>query len=224
MKMYKIILALSAVVMLSGCTSLVTSDTWVNKSGRAQIAEDQFTDTFETAKVNNGMIHAISNYYDRFGNGTMNVVVSYDPQSKINSLPRAEKSLVAIQNGLARNGIADVKGALSEVRGSGDVSTTLVSFPALTASAPAGCGMMPGYADPSEGIPNDTNIKGPYGYGCTVETLLSKQIARPSDLMGRAGFETNGDGRRAERVLSSRGYYSDKENTQLQGETASGSQ
>lgn len=221
--MYKIILALSAVVMLSGCTSLVTSDTWVNKSGRAQIAEDQFTDTFETAKISNSTIHAISNYYDRFGNGTMNIVVSYDPQSRVNSLPRAEKSLMAVQDGLARNGVKDVKGTLSAIKGSGDVSTTLISFPALTASAPTGCGMMPGYKDPSEDIPNDTNIDPTYGYGCTIETLLSRQIARPGDLMGRAGFETNSDGRRAERVLSTRGYYSDKENSKLQGENATGS-
>lgn len=221
--MFRIILALSAVVMLSGCTSLVTSDTWVNKSGRAQVVEDQFTDTFETAKINGGMLHAISTYYDRYGNGTMNVVVSYDPQSRLNSLPRAEKSLVAIQSALARNGIRDVKGALSPMNGSGDVSTTLVSFPAITASAPVGCGMMPGYKDPSEDIPNDTNIDPTYGYGCTIETLLSKQIARPSDLMGRGGFETNGDGRRAERVLSTRGYYGDKENTKLDGENATSS-
>lgn len=219
--MQKILLALSATIMLSGCTALVESDPWVNQAGRAQVSEDQFTDAFDTAKLDAGMLHAIGNYYDRFGNGTMNVVVSYDPQSRINTLPKAERALAAIQKGLARNGVHDMKGALSVVKGSGDVSTTLVSFPALTASAPQGCGTMPGYMDPSQDIPNDTNIKPPYGYGCTIETLLAKQVARPADLMGKQGFETNGDGRRAERVLSTRGYYGDQPNQKLDGERVS---
>lgn len=218
--MQRILLALSAMLFLSGCS--VQSETWVNQGGRAQVSEDQFTDTFETAKLDAGMIQAISNYYDRFGNGTMQVVVSYDPQSKTNHLAKAQQALENIRQRLARNGVRDVKGAVSAVSGSGDVSTTLMTFPALTAAAPKGCGMMPGYADPSEDIPNDTNIKPPYGYGCTIETLLAKQLARPSDLMGRQGFETNADGRRAERVLSGRGYYSDKANTKLEGESTEG--
>jgi len=216
--MQRFFLTLSAVALLSGCS--VQSETWVN-SGRAQIQEDQFTDSFETAKLDNSMLHAISDYYGRFGNGAINVVVSYDPQSKINTKSNAEKSLLAIQNGLERNGLKDVHAALSSVAGTGDVSTTLVSFPAVTATAPNGCGMMPGYEDPSADTPNDTNIKPTYKYGCTVETLLSRQVVRPSDLMGKQGFETNGDGRRSERVLSSRGYYGTNANAKLEGETAS---
>lgn len=221
--MQKIILTLSALTMLSGCTSLVESDPWIMNQGRAQIQEDQFTDTFETRKLNAVTFHAIGDYYDRFGNGPMNVVVSYDPQSKINTKSDAQMALMDIQNGLAKKGVQDINVALSEMRGSGDVSTTLVSFQALTASAPKGCGMMPGYEDPSADIPNDTNVDPTYRYGCTVETLLAKQIAKPSDLMGKQGFETDSDGRRAERVISGRGYYSDKENAELKGENATSS-
>ncbi len=217
--MKNLILPLLSIVLLSACS--VQSETWVNKAGRAEIHEDQFTDTFETAKLNKGMLHAIADHYDRFGNGKMNIVISYDSHSKVNTRQQAQQSLEYIKNGLSKNGITDIEGALSEMRGSGDVSTTLISFPALTAAAPKGCGMMPGYEDPSADIPNDTNIKPPYGYGCTVETLLAKQVARPSDLMGRSGFETGSDGRRTERVLSTRGYYSDKEFPELTGETAS---
>ena len=213
--MPKILLMVSAIIMLSGCTSLVESDTWVNQAGRAQINEDQFTDTFETAKLNDGTYHAIADYYERFGNGPLNVVVSYDPKSRINTRAKAEAALSVIQQKLMRRGVRDINGALSEMQGSGDASTTLVSFSALTASAPDGCGMMPGYKDPSEDIPNDTNDKPPYGYGCTIETLLAKQIVKPGDLMGRGGYETGADGRRAERVMAG-GYYDDKPNQPLQ--------
>ncbi len=217
--MNKFILSLSALTLLSGCS--VESETWVNKAGRVEVREDQFTDTFETAKINTGTIHAIGDYYDRFGNGAMSIVVSYDPQSKINSLANAQKSLAHLKNGLSKVGVADLNGTVSAMRGSGDVSTTLISFPAMTASAPKGCGMMPGYDDPSADIPNDTNVDPPYGYGCTVESLLARQISKPSDLLGKQGFETNSDGRRTERVLSTRGYYSDKEFPKLEGENAS---
>jgi len=217
--MQKFIITLSALAFLSGCS--VQSETWVSKAGRVEVKEDHFTDTFETAKMNKGMIHAVGDYYNRFGNGPMNIVVSFDPQSKTNTLPLAEKSLGAIRGGLSKVGVSDINGTVSAMQGSGDISTTLISFPAMTASAPKGCGLMPGYEDVSADIPNETSIKPPYGYGCTVESLLAKQVSKPSDLLGKQGFETNGDGRRAERVLSGRGYYSDKEASKLEGETAS---
>lgn len=217
--MQKIFLALTAVILLSGCS--VQSETWVNQAGRAQVTEDQFADYLETSKLNPSTLQSISSYYQRFGNGPMNVVVAYDPLSKTNTVSKAEKALGIIRKGLFQNGVRNINAISSPVKGSGDISTTLVSFPALTASAPASCGTMPGYKDPSQDIPNDTNIKPPYGYGCTIETLLAKQVARPSDLMGAQGGSITSDGRRAERVLSTRGYYGDSENQKLEGESVS---
>jgi len=98
--MQKFIITLSALAFLSGCS--VQSETWVSKAGRVEVKEDHFTDTFETAKMNKGMIHAVGDYYNRFGNGPMNIVVSFDPQSKTNTLPLAEKSLGAIRGGLSK--------------------------------------------------------------------------------------------------------------------------
>ena len=56
-------------------------------------------------------------------------------------------------------------------------------FAALTAQAPTGCGMIPGYT----GLPEaSTKTEGEpdYRYGCTVETLIARQVTRPSDLLG----------------------------------------
>ena len=50
---------------------------------------------------------------------------------------------------------------------------------------------------------------------------MAKQIARPGDLLGRPGFETNADGRRQQTVTSDRGYYDNKPNAPLEGETSS---
>lgn len=216
-KKTKLAVAFGAMLILSGCS--VESKPWVNDS-RVEIHDDQFTDTFETAKLNNSVIHAIANYYYRYGNGPMNVVVSYDPKSKVNTKAAAEQALVSLRNGLAQNGIEGVRGTTSALSGSGDISTTLISFQALTASAPQGCKMMPGYDNPADDIPNGVNGDPPYKYGCTVESLLAKQVSRPADLLGKQGFETNADGRRQERVISTHGYYDDKSNESLDGEKA----
>jgi type IV pilus biogenesis protein CpaD/CtpE len=213
-----VVLALMSVLLLSGCS--VESETWVN-SDRVEVHDDQFTDTFDTAKMDDGTFHAIGDYFSRYGNGEMNVVVSFDPQSKTNTESKAQAAMASIQSGLSRNGISRVHSALSPMRGSGDISTTLISFPALTAAAPSGCGMMPGYENTATDIQGDSGAPPKYKFGCSVESLLAKQVARPSDLLGKQGFETNADGRRQERVLSTRGYYGDKSNTPLEGESAS---
>ena len=56
----------------------MNSPTWVNQN-RVEVHNDQFTDTFETTKLNNGMLHAIGVYYYRYGNGPMRLAVGYDP-------------------------------------------------------------------------------------------------------------------------------------------------
>lgn len=214
----KVIVGLAAALLLSACS--VESKSWVN-SNRVEVRNDQFSDTFETSSLNESTLHAIGGHYYRFGNGPMNVVVSYDPSSRINTKANAEKALQEIRTELNRNGVSDVRGTINPMKGSGDVSQTLVNFSAITASAPTGCKMMPGYNNPAEDIPNSTNLDADYKYGCTVESLLARQVARPADLMGKQGFETNADGRRQERVLSTRGYYGDKPNADLNGEKAS---
>lgn len=214
----RIVVGLAAALLLSACS--VESKSWVN-SNRVEVRNDQFSDTFETASLNESTLHAISGHYYRFGNGPMNVVVSYDPASRMNTKAKAEQAVQAIRAELGRNGVKDVRGTTNPVKGSGDVSKTLVNFTAITASAPTGCKMMPGYDNPAEDIPNSTNQDADYKYGCTVESLLARQVARPADLLGKQGFETNADGRRQERVLSKRGYYGDSPNQDLNGEKAS---
>jgi type IV pilus biogenesis protein CpaD/CtpE len=216
--MKKFILACSSLLLLSACS--VQSETWVSPS-RVEIHDEQFTDSFDTAQIHDGVVHAIADYYHRFGNGPLNMIVSYDPLSRVNTEKLAQRELARLEKALSREGVKDIKAMVNPMRGSGDISTTLVSFSALAAHAPSDCGMMPGYSNAAEDIPNDTSIEPPYRYGCTVETLLARQVARPSDLMGKPGFGTKSDGRRAERVLSTRGYYGKDSFPDLSGEKAS---
>lgn len=216
MKTTKIASLLAAVCVLSACS--MNSPTWVNQS-RVEVHNDQFTDTFETAKMDEGTIRAIAIYHYRFGNGPMTVTVGYDKKSKTNTARRAASEGARIRAELERNGVNEIVVQTVDMPDTGAVSLTTVTFAALVAKAPKKCGTIPGYNSPT-GVPESADGIAPYELGCTVETLMAKQIARPGDLLGRQGFETNSDGRRQETVTSERGYYGSKPNAPLEGESS----
>lgn len=213
------LVAIASLVLLAGLTGCsVESESWMNQS-RVEVTDDQFTDTIPTSEIDTGVINAIANYHYRYGNGPIAAVVSYDPRSKINTRGKAEAAAAKLRKGFAARGVKEFKVDVASSPATGDASTTLVSFPAVVANAPQDCGMMPGYNNPGD-IQSDPGAKAQYNFGCTIETLMARQVARPSDLLGKDGFETQSDGRRGERVLSTRGYYGDKPNEDLKGLTA----
>lgn len=213
-----LVLATSSLGLLSGCS--VESNSWMNQS-RLEIHEDQFTDSFETAKLNDATLRAVSVYYQRYGNGPLVASVSYDPKSSRNGLGNAQRESQRIETKLRQLGVHDIQISVASAPGTGDVSTTVMTFPAITAQGPTGCKMMPGYYGLPE-APSNTDTENPdYRYGCTVENLIARQVSRPSDLLGKPGFETDVDGNRQANVLDQRGYYGGKSNPDLGGETAS---
>ncbi len=219
---FKILLCMTILAGTSACT--LDEPTWVNPS-RVEVHEEGYTDTFATETLDNATLRAIGVNYYRYGNGPMDVAVSYNPSSKNNSKSNALKQAQRIEKELRRQGVNDLRISTTERSDGNDSSSTMISFPALTAKAPQDCGLMPGYTDAQTGTPSDAegNHKG-YAIGCTVETLMAKQIARPGDLLGRPGFETDADGQRLERVVWGRGYYGLKSNPRLEGESATDSE
>lgn len=218
MKTVRIFVLLMAMTALAGCAE--EPKTWINQD-RVEVQQDHFTDTFETARLDDAMLRAIGVQYYRYGNGPMDVVVSYDPRSKMNTAAKAQASLLRMRAALKAAGVNDLRMTKAAVSGSGDVSTTVVNFEAITARAPEKCGLMPGFEGPNVLEPNG-NDDPAYRFGCSIETMVARQVSRPADLLGRPGFETGSDGRRQDKVLSTRGYYGDKAAEKLDGESASG--
>lgn len=210
---------MTALAQVSACS--LDEPTWVNPS-RVEVHEEGFTDTFDTSALDTSTLRAIGVNYYRYGNGPMDVTVSYNAHSNKNTKIGASSEARRIETELRRNGVRDLRISTAPNESTGDRSTTVVSFPALTAKAPQDCTVMPGYTDAQTGTPEDAEgtHKG-YAIGCTVETLMAKQIARPGDLLGREGFETNADARRQEAVIWDRGYYGNKSFAPLTGESAS---
>ncbi len=212
-KISPLFLCALASLTVSACT--FEQPTWTN-GDRVEVHQGDFTDTFKTDELDQATLHAIANQYYRYGNGPMNVAVTYNPQSRVNTAPRARSELSRIEKALQSEGVRDLQSSVLSSDNTDDRSTTIVTFAALTAQAPAGCTMMPGYDSPTQ-VPNSAEKINPdYKLGCSVETLISKQVARPGDLLGRPGFETDADGRRQEKVLN-RGYYGTVSNAPLQG-------
>lgn len=216
---FHILFCMTSLALVTACD--LSEPTWVNSS-RVEVHEEGFKDSFDTANLDKGTLRAIGVNYYRYGNGPMDVTVSYDPQSKTNNKQKADKEARRIETELRGYGVKNVKVTTASVTSAGDKSMALISFPALIAKPPQDCGYMPGYMNAQTEVPNYGEGE-PQGYriGCTVETMIAKQIARPGDLMGRPGFETDADGRRAEAVIWERGYYGPKSNAPLDGQNAS---
>jgi pilus assembly protein CpaD len=120
---------------------------------------------------------------------------------------------------LGDNGVKSISTKVLPVSDSWNVSHTLVSYKTLSASAPSDCGRMPGF-DSAADVGN-FDKHDDYDYGCTLEAMIAKQIADPSDLLGVEDQTETDSGRRVENVLSGRGYYGAEQFPRLEGEQAS---
>ncbi len=217
--MKKILFAFLALLPITACS--IDSPSWVNQE-RVEVHQDMFTENFDTDSLDDATLHALAVNHYRHGLGPMKIAVSYDPKSKTNTAAKAKQNATRIENGLRTNGVKDVRVTTTPAP-MGSTSTTLISFETVLAKPPKNCGLMPGYANTPTQLPDSANAPMGYNMGCTVETLMAKQVSRPADLMGRPGFETRTDGRRQANVVGQRGYYDKKSNPPLtNSESASG--
>lgn len=219
-KPLQILVLLASVSLISACN--LNEPSWTNTQ-RVEVHEEGFTDTYPTSQLDDNILRAIGVNYYRYGNGPMDIAVSYDPKSSTNNEAQARGEAKRIQDELARNGVRNIRVTTTAAEGTGENSSTLINFPALTARAPESCGMMPGYAGTVTDVPDTAVGPAPsnrYNMGCTVESLMAKQVTRPGDLLGRRGFETNADARRQEIVIWQRGYYGNKSFEPLEGQRA----
>jgi type IV pilus biogenesis protein CpaD/CtpE len=202
----KIIFSLfAALSILSGCS--MTPSSWVN-ADRLEVHSDNFVDTFALDDLNDETMRAVAGVYNRYGNGPMHVGITTNNNNKAN----------VIKKSLQRYGVKDLKiDTTKPERGMKEMA--VISFPALVAKAPESCGAMPSI---QSDLPDTAQGDAPYKFGCTVETMLARQVHNPKDLLGRDGFKTNSDGARTEAVVSRRGYYGDAPNKPLKGESSSG--
>ena len=182
-----IVFLLMGASLLVGCARQSTPS--MMNTTRPQLVSETALQQVPVKNASAGYLAKLADNYERYGASTVQLSLAYDPAAKDYSAVQAFKDLARIKSGLEANG---VRGITAEtVKADGSEPTLLVSYDAVKAAAPAGCRTMPGFED---GL--TTGKIGEYRFGCSIDSLLAKQVYRPSDLAGNDGYE-GGDGRRA---------------------------
>lgn len=182
------LLALAAISALSlgGCTMDMPSRMTPN---RIQIVTENHSQTYMVSDLTAVQFDEMADHYSRYGSGQAEIIVGYDPRSKKNTAMTATDNLHRVSDELSKRGVKNIKGSIQALEGSGDQAAMIIGYTSVTAQPPEDCRMMQGYEVSQAAIDPD------YEMGCSVETFVSRQVAHPADLAGRAP-DTDADGRR----------------------------
>ncbi len=101
------------------------------------------------------------------------------------------------------------------VKGQGDYSRMIVRYDGYSAAAPKDCkNLLPGID--GDALDHD----GDYKLGCSIESVLARQVSRPADLLGNGVVDPTSEGRAAANIVDV--YRAGLPNGPLDGESASG--
>jgi type IV pilus biogenesis protein CpaD/CtpE len=200
-------LLLGAVFLQSGCAMDVDTNTTLNKP---VLEKSAYSAAIPAADLNTDTLVAMSSHYRDYGDGPVDVVVTYDPASRVNTAMKASSDAARIAKEFKAWDIPVSGVDILPVSGQGEVSEVKIFYDQIMAHPPKDCYNMGGM----EGI--QTQADWNYKHGCTVESLMARQIASPKDLAGREGLDA-GSGRRQSNILEV--YQTGAGNAALEGET-----
>lgn len=185
---FRFVLSLVLCAGLLSTTSCRTYREGTITPERVKVVKENVFEENNLGELDKGAIENLVNDYARYGAGPMYVTVTYDPKSKNQTALAATKELSRISGELSRRGV-QAKADIMPVKDSLEMKF-LVSYDANRAKEPD-CEIMSGYSD------RDHTTNYDYKMGCTVETLMARQISRPGDLLGRAPANYDSSGRAA---------------------------
>ncbi len=182
-----LLLMMGSSLMVTACSRQSTPS--MMNTSKPQVISETAMQQVPVKHTGMGYLHKLADEYQRYGADTLRLSLAYDPASKDYNAVKAFKDLSRIKSGLNELGIQAISAETVKVEGTEPM--LMVSYESARAAAPAGCRNMPGLEN---GL--TTEKIGDYRFGCSVDTMLAKQIYRPADLQGSAGAD-DGDGRRA---------------------------
>lgn len=180
-----------SIAALSACDMYAESRVRENK---IELQQSEFSERINVGEFSADTAAALAHDYSRNGEGALDLTILYDPKSRKSTAMSAGNDAARISDLLRKQGINTVQSSILPIKNHGDHATALVNFTAYKALPPAGCGVMDGIkttqieADPD------------YKLGCSIDTLFTKQIARPKDLKGNTGSGVT-DGRSATNII-----------------------
>jgi len=176
-KTVSFIIVFASLAILSACDFtdpiLVYEESNLNRE-RMYLVNGSHSEEYRLNDFNDEAVHNISSHYDRYGSGAVDVRVSFNPSSSTNTAMSAGKILSDVALKLRKNGIREQNADLIPIKT--EEPMVLISYDTVSLKAPDNCSDSPGWdRDIGEGWDD-------YRLGCQLETLLSKQIARPKDI------------------------------------------
>lgn len=179
--MRKNIYHLAVIVILSSgtLTACTQSTPTMMNTSPVELARETSMEQIALKDITESNLAVLAEQYRQFGGGPLDLTMTYDPKSKSFTAMKAVHELKHIQTALKQKGVANITAQTLPVPDG--KPSLLVSFDSVRAQAPSDCGAMPGLNNNET-----TRAIGDYKFGCGVETMLSKQIARPADLEGNA--------------------------------------
>jgi len=184
-----------------GCTQ--TSPSMMN-TAKVEIVHETAMDQIPLSAVNEGYLNHLAAQYERYGEGPVDISVTYDPSSRSFTAGKAVREAERIAASLKKKGVRNIVAGTLPVNAEAPV--LMATFDTIHAQAPSDC-------DPMPGLENNLTGReiGDYRFGCGVESMMAQQIYRPSDLKGNVMTDPV-DGRRTANVIE---YYRNVDEAQV---------
>ena len=171
-------LSLILPLLMMACTQ--TTPSMMNTSS-VELSREMVVEQIALDDINDPVLNQIASHHLKTGDGALELTMTYDPTSRSFTAMNALHELKNIHNALQYKGVRDMTTQTLAVP-DGNPSL-MVSYDTVLAHTPSDCTSMPGL----ENNLTDRDL-GQYKFGCGVESMLARQIARPSDLQGNAGL------------------------------------
>jgi len=211
MKLSKILLLCSVlpVLALAGCYDL--SEPTAFSDERIRIEKSEFSRVMRSAAFDENYAYDVWNHYRRYGNSAVKITVAYNPSDRDGASMDASVELARIIDLLAKEGVRDVQGDIMPVKDDAVAHTrVLLSYKTVTANAPDCEHQMPGLSGDA------TRPNYDYRLGCSMNSMIARQVSRPADLIGTDGV-ADADARRQSSITDR--YRSGERNDELAGES-----
>lgn len=154
---------------------------------RVKVAEKNDFKEYNVSTLDQAALEDIAHNYKKYGDGDVYVTVTYDPRSREGTAMNASGHAARIVKTLGNLGMpvhADIMPVKDSV-----YMKALFSYDTYMAEAPDCGGTLPGLMD------RDHRTDMDYKMGCSIETMLAKQVSRPKDLLGNDPTVSTTDGR-----------------------------
>ena len=174
--------SLAVMTALSGCGRDYLYEPTFHTSEQIHVKQEDYANTYELSALTEAALHNEASRFMEKGDGALDITVTYDKGGSMDAMA-ASSELSQIAGYMQESGIDNVVSNVMPVA-SGATPKVLFRYTSYTAQRPKDCKRLDEMSDTS---PDDYRN---YKQGCTIESLIASQIARPKDLLGNAKLGT----------------------------------